>query len=192
MDKEKKKKPEPAPEVPEITENEPTTEAAPEVTNSELEQLRAQLTKTEEENGKLLRHLADYQNRHNEMQAVLRRSQQDIEAKLKFAHEKFAVELLSALDNLERAVDAAKQSGEKNPLIAGVVATQVQIVDVLKRYGITAIPAQGQPFDPNVHQAIQTVPAKEGEESNTVSAVVQNGYMIHDRVLRPAMVVVAQ
>lgn len=173
-------------ETPEFTEA-PMPEAP-----SEVDALRAQLTKLERENGELLRHLADYQNRHKEMQAVLKRGQQEIDGKLKFAHEKFANDLLAALDNLSRAVDVAKQSGEQNPLIAGVVATQLQLGDVLKRHGITPIVAQGAPFDPNVHQAIQTAPAKDGQEPNTVAMVVQSGYMIHDRVLRPAMVVVAQ
>lgn len=159
---------------------------------SELAQLREQVAKLERENGEYLRHLADYQNRHKEMQAVLKRGQQEIDGKLKFAHEKFANDLLAALDNLDRAVQAAKQSGEKSPLVTGVIATQMQIGEVLKRHGITPIAAQGAPFDPNVHQAIQTVPAQEGETANTVSTVVQTGFMIHDRVLRPAMVVVAQ
>jgi molecular chaperone GrpE len=184
MDKEKNRTADATPETPEM----PATPETP----SETDALREQVAKLERENGELLRHLADYQNRHKEMQAVLKRGQQEIESKLKFAHEKFATDLLTALDNLGRAVDAAKQSGEQSPLVAGVLATQLQIGDVLKRHGITPIVAHEQPFDPNVHQAIQTVPASDTAAPNTVAAVVQQGFMIHDRVLRPAMVVVAQ
>jgi molecular chaperone GrpE len=73
-----------------------------------------------------------------------------------------------------------------------VAATQAQIVEVLKRHGIAPIDALGQPFDPNKHQAIQSRPAQKGEEPHTVAQVVQQGFMIHDRVLRPAAVIVAQ
>lgn len=146
----------------------------------------------EKQNDELLRHLAEYQNRHKEMQAAMKRTTQDAEAAKKFAHEKFALDLLTALDNLERAVEAANKAGDKSPLTVGVVATQAQIGEVLKRHGITPIVALNQPFDPNVHQAIQSQPAGPGVAANTVTAVAQQGFMIYDRVMRPAAVVVAQ
>jgi molecular chaperone GrpE len=154
--------------------------------------LRERVAKLEQQNGEFLRHLADFQNRNNEMLQVMRRKDQELEGRLKFAHEKLAVDLLTALDNLDRALDAAKKSGDKSPLTVGVAATQAQILEVLKRHGITPIDALGQPFDPNRHQAIQTRPAGDGYAANTVAQVVQQGYMIHDRVLRPAAVIVAQ
>ncbi len=154
--------------------------------------MEEKLAHFEKQNDELLRHLADYQNRHKEMQAVVKRNTQDAEAGRKFAHEKFALDLLNALDNLERAVDAANKAGDKSPLTVGVVATQAQIGEVLKRHGITPITALNQSFDPNLHQAIQSQPAGPGVAANTVTTVVQQGYMIYDRVMRPAAVVVAQ
>jgi molecular chaperone GrpE len=154
--------------------------------------LREKVAKLEQQNGEFLRHLAEFQNRNNEMLQVMRRKDQELEGRLKYALERFALDLLTALDNLERAVDAAKKVGETGPLTTGVAATQAQILEVLKRYGITPIEALGQPFDPNKHQAIQTRPAGDGVPANTVAQVVQQGFMIHDKVLRPAAVIVAQ
>ena len=92
----------------------------------------------------------------------------------------------------DRAIDAAKKAGDKGPLAVGITVTLGQVMDVLKRFGVTPIEALGQPFDPMKHQAIQVQPAADGEDPNTVKAVVQPGFMLHDRVLRPAAVIVAQ
>ena len=154
--------------------------------------LRERVAKLEQENDEFLRHLAEFQNRNNEMLQVMKRKDQDLDHRLKYAHEKLALDLVTALDNLDRAVDAAKKAGDKGPLAVGVTATYTQILDVLRRYGVTPIDALGQPFDPNKHQAIQTVPAGPGQDPHTVAQVVQPGFMIHDRVLRPAAVIVAQ
>ena len=85
---------------------------------------------------------------------------------------------------------AAKQAGETGPLVQGVAMVQAQLLDVLRRHGITRIEAQGQPFDPNLHQAVMQQPSKE-HPPGTVLQVLEQGYMIHDRVLRPARVVVS-
>ena len=154
--------------------------------------LRERVAQLEQQNDEFLRHLAEFQNRNSEMLQVMRRKDQDLDQKLKYAHEKLALDLLLPLDNLDRAIDAAKKAGDKGPLAVGVMATYAQILEVLKRYGVTPIEALGQSFDPNRHQAIQTQAAAPGQESNTVSQVVQQGFMIHDKVLRPAAVIVAQ
>jgi molecular chaperone GrpE len=154
--------------------------------------LRERVTKLEQQNGDFLRHLAEFQNRNNEMLQVMRRKDQELDQRLKYAHEKLAADLLTALDNLDRALDAATKAGDKSPLTIGVAATQAQILEVLKRHGVTPIEALGQPFDPNKHQAIQSRPAEKGQEPNTVVQVAQQGFMIHDKVLRPAAVIVAQ
>jgi len=171
------------------TDNQPDTDAP---RAGDEAALREKVTKLEQENGEFLRHLAEFQNRNNEMLQVMRRKDQELEGRLKYAHEKLALDLLTALDNLDRAVDAAKKVGETGPLTTGVAATQAQILEVLKRHGISSIEALGQPFDPNRHQAIQSRPAQYGEKPNTVVQVAQQGFMIHDRVLRPAAVIVAQ
>ena len=154
--------------------------------------LRERVAKLERQNDEFLRHLADYQNRNAEMLQVMKRKDQDLDQRLKYAHEKFALDLLTALDNLDRALDAAKKAGDNGPLTQGVMATQAQILESLKRHGITPIEALGQPFDPMKHQAIQTQPVGKGQQPNTVAFVAQKGFMIHDRVLRPAAVIVAQ
>ncbi|MBO0700571.1 MAG: nucleotide exchange factor GrpE [Zavarzinella sp.] len=178
------------PEDTKIKLDSPETAEAP--TADDAAALRERVAKLEQQNDEFLRHLADFQNRNNEMLQVMRRKDQDLEGRLKFAHEKLALDLLTPLDNLERAVDAAKKAGDKGPLAAGVSATYSQILEALKRHGVVPIDALGQPFDPNKHQAIQTVKAGPGQEPNTVAQVVQAGFMIYDKVLRPAAVIVAQ
>src|SRR5580658_7067033 len=115
----------------------------PEPEAAELVSLREQLAKTAAQKDDLLRTLADYENSR-------KRSARDLELERKFAHGKLAGDLLPALDNLDRAVDAAKKVGEKGPLVDGVLATQLQILDILKRHGITVIESQGNPFDPHL------------------------------------------
>jgi molecular chaperone GrpE len=175
--------------MPEETTTTETTDSAP---TEDAAVLQERIAKLEQQNAEFLRHLAEFQNRNNEMLQVMKRKDADLDQRLRYAHEKLALDLLTALDNLERAVDAAKKAGEKGPLAVGVMATHAQILDVLKRYGVTPIDAISQPFDPMKHQAIQTQPAAEGQKTNTVAAVAQQGFMIHDRVLRPAAVIVAQ
>jgi molecular chaperone GrpE len=101
-----------------------------------------------------------------------------------------ALDILPILDNFERAVAAAKQAGESGPLVQGVAMIQAQVLDALKRHGITRIEAQGQPFDPNLHQAVLQQPSAD-QPPNTVLQVLEPGFMIHDRVLRPARVAVS-
>jgi molecular chaperone GrpE len=95
------------------------------------------------------------------------------------------------LDNLERATAAARQAGETGPLVEGVAMVLNQLLDLLRRHGITRIDALGQPFDPNLHQAVMQQPSPD-QPANTVLQVAEHGYLIHDRVLRPASVIVAK
>jgi molecular chaperone GrpE len=173
-----------------------TTTDTPDVSEAgaadDIAALRERVAKLQKQNDEFLRHLAEFQNRNSEMLQVMKRKDQDLDQRLKYAHEKFALDLLTALDNLDRALDAAAKAGETGPLTQGVVATQAQILEALKRHGITPIDALGQPFDPMKHQAIQTVPAGKGQAPNSVAHVAQKGFMIHDRVLRPTAVIVAQ
>src|SRR5262249_7809529 len=119
-----------------------------------------------------------------------KRMQRDQAQERRYAHGPLAGDLLSALDNLDRATAAAKQAGETGPLVQGVAMVQTQFLDVLRRHGITRIEAQGQPFDPNLHQAVMQKPS-DGVPPGTVLQVLEPGYLIHERVLRPASVVVS-
>ena len=103
----------------------------------------------------------------------------------------FVKDLLPVFDNLQRATAAAKQAGEKGPLVQGVAMVQNQFLDLLKRYGITPIDPLGRPYDHNTAEAIAQVPSPD-QPPNTVIQVVELGFMNHDRVLRPAKVVVSQ
>jgi molecular chaperone GrpE len=151
---------------------------------AQVAELQEKLASAEQQRQELLRTLAEYEN-------VRKRANRDLEAERKFACAKFAADLLPALDNLERAVEAARKAGEASTLVQGVQATQTLLLDVLKRYGITPIDAPpGEPFDPSRHQAVSMQPAA-NQPAHSIVQVLQPGFMIHDRVLRPAAVVVA-
>src|SRR5262249_50092645 len=108
----------------------------------------------------------------------------------RFAHGGLALDLLPVIDNFDRATAAAKQAGETGPLVQGVALVQSQLLDLLRRHGITPIEAAGQPFDPNLHQAVMQQPSAE-QPPGTVLQVLEKGFLIHDRVLRPARVIVS-
>ncbi len=152
----------------------------------DLETLRGRAEKAEQERTEfkdlLLRTRADFEN-------YQKRLQRDMAQERKYAPGVLAGDLLPALDNLERATAAARQAGESGPLVQGVVMVEAQILDVLRRHGITRMEALGQAFDPNVHQAVAQQPSD--KPAHTVVQVLEQGYMIHDRVLRPARVIVA-
>jgi molecular chaperone GrpE len=119
-----------------------------------------------------------------------KRVQRDMQQERRYAQTPLAQDLLPALDNLERATAAAEQAKETGPLVQGVAMVQNQLLDLLRRHGVTRIEALGKPFDPNLHQAVMQQPGQ-GKAPGTVLQVLQQGYTIHDRVLRPASVVVA-
>lgn len=157
----------------------PVDTATPETENSSsrLEQLEKQVA-----DYKLL--IADYEN-------ARRRLAQDADRQRKYAQEPLARDLLMGLDNLERAVDAAAKGGDASDLVKGVKATHALFLDVLKRHGVTRVDAApGTPFDPAVHEAVMQQPTNDFAP-NTVVQVVQNGFLLHDRLIRPANVIVA-
>ena len=125
-----------------------------------------------------------------EFENYQKRTQRDLAQERRYWHAGLALDILPILDNFERAVIAAQQAGETGPLVQGVAMIQAQVLDALKRHGITRIEAQGQPFDPNLHQAVMQQPSAD-HPPNTVLQVLEQGFMIHDRVLRPARVAVS-
>ena len=132
-----------------------------------------------------LRAQADAQN-------VKRRAEQDVEKARKFALERFVGELLPVVDNLERALESA--SGDEDvvkPIAEGVQLTLKSFLDALGKHNIEAVDPRGEPFDPNLHQAMSMVENKE-VEPNTVIAVMQKGYTLNGRLVRPAMVMVSK
>ncbi len=124
-----------------------------------------------------------------EFENYKKRAQKDQAEYTKYVHERLLRELLPVLDNLQRALEHAQQSGSTNGLIEGVELTCKQYLEVLSRFGVRPIPSVGLPFDPAVHQAVATV-GSQGQAPNTIVEEYEKGYYLHDRVLRPAVVTV--
>src|ERR1700751_5223641 len=141
-----------------------------------------------EQKDQLLRALAETEN-------VRRRAQREREDASKYAVAGFAKDLLSAADNLRRALDSLPEAEVKDErtrsLLAGVAATERELLSVFERHGIRRIDPKGDPFDHNFHQPIFEA-EREDQPSGTVVEVLQPGYVLHDRLLRPAMVGVAK
>lgn len=128
-----------------------------------------------------------------EMQNVRRRAERDVENAHKFALDKFSADLLPVIDSLERALDAAEsmESDSVKAMKDGVELTLKMFLDTLAKHGIEPLDPVGQPFDPEFHQAMSMVPNPE-MEPNSVMAVMQKGYSLRGRLVRPAMVVVSK
>jgi len=137
----------------------------------------------------LLRALAEIEN-------MRRRGERDREETAKYAITGFAREILSVADNLRRALEnipAEVRAVDEslNTLAVGVEATERELMAIFERFGVRRIDPTGQPFDPNFHQAIAEVPGT-GKPAGTVVETMRPAYVIHDRLLRPAMVMVAK
>lgn len=134
-------------------------------------------------NDKYLRHAAEFDN-------YKRLAQRDQREQIKFGNEQLLKELLPTVDNLERAIKAAKTDGSNDSLIQGVDLTLKQLLTVLGRFGVQAIETVGKPFDPSAHQAVASVSSNNVPAQHVVEEF-QRGYRLHDRILRAAMVTVS-
>ena len=179
---------EPTPQEP-LLGNEPAVETTPEAVADRApdtvpsleEQLRQAELKAAEHHDAWLRAKAETEN-------VRRRAQEDIVKAHKFAVEKFAGELLAVKDSLEAALANKEQTVES--LHSGVELTLKQLGSAFEKSGLAELNPVGEKFDPNKHQAIGMVDSE--QEPNTVVSVLQKGYLIADRILRPALVMVAK
>ena len=122
---------------------------------------------------------------------VQRRADQEVEKARKFALERFCGDLLSVVDNLERALESSGDEQGSAALAEGVELTRKGFMDVLAKYGVETIDPQGEPFDPETAQAMSMVEQPD-VEPNSVVAVMQKGYLLNGRLLRPAMVMVSK
>ena len=147
-----------------------------------------------DELAKALEEVAQYKEAalraHADAQNVRRRAEQDVEKAHKFGLEKFAKSIVNVADNLERALASAPDTGEEDPVREGVELTLKDLLETLARFEVKVVDPHGEPFNPELHQAMTMVPNPE-MEPNTVMDVVQKGYTLHGRLLRPAMVVVS-
>lgn len=147
-----------------------------------------------DELAKALEEVAQYKEAalraHADAQNVRRRAEQDVEKAHKFGIEKFAKSIVSVADNLERALTSTPATGEEDLVREGVELTLKDLLETLARFEVKVVDPHGEPFNPELHQAMTMVPNPE-LEPNTVMDVVQKGYTLQGRLLRPAMVVVS-
>jgi molecular chaperone GrpE len=169
------------PEAEAETGREPEAEAAEEAAEAApaLEELQA---KADENWNRYLRAAAEVEN-------VRKRAIRDVENARKFALENFSRELLAVKDSLEMGIDAA-ESADAASLREGSEATLKLLAGTLERFGITEIDPQGEPFDPELHEAMTMQPSADVEPGSVVT-VIQKGYALNERLLRPARVIVA-
>ncbi|MBT8151276.1 MAG: nucleotide exchange factor GrpE [Gammaproteobacteria bacterium] len=158
----------------------------------ETEKLQQELTEAKEQT---LRAAAEMQN-------VRKRAERDVENAHKYGQEKMISALLPVLDNLDRALEAAKKTeadGDSSaqegsaftPIIEGVELTRKSALDALKQFSVDVLEPYGEPFDPQFHEAM-TMIESDTAEPNSVIDVLQKGYSLHGRLLRAAMVVIAK
>jgi molecular chaperone GrpE len=134
-------------------------------------------------NDRLLRLQAEMQNLRN-------RTSREIADERRYAALPILRDLLPVLDNINRAIEAAEKANEADNLLEGFRLVRQQLITTLTNHGAELIDALGQPFDPNFHQAILHQPSNDAPAS-TVTMVTQQGYKLHDRVVRPAQVIVS-
>jgi molecular chaperone GrpE len=152
--------------------------------DSGAEQKLAALEKEKKENwDRYLRAAADLEN-------LRKRQKREIEDAKFEAKGKVLKEMLPVVDNLERAIEHATQQAGTNPIVEGVQLVLRQFMTAFERLDVVAIEAGGQPFDPNLHEAISQM--ESDQPPGTVVQVLQRGYRSGDRLLRPALVVVAK
>jgi molecular chaperone GrpE len=172
-----------------LDEQEAQAEAAEVSPEEEIAGLYAELEAAKQtikdQQDSVLRAAADVEN-------MRRRAAQDVEKAHKFALEKFANELLPVIDNLERAIEFSDKENEAlKPVIEGISMTHKSFVDAVAKFGVEIVNPQGQPFNPELHQAMAMQPSND-VSPNTVLAVMQKGFTLNGRLLRPAMVMVSK
>ena len=151
-----------------------------------VQELEAQLAETaKKEQDLLLRTRAEIDN-------IRRRTEQDVEKAHKFALEKFSKDILNTIDNLERALATPANTEDETvkALFDGVELTLKELLATVARFGVEPVGVVGEVFNPDLHQAISMQPM-EGFETNQITTVLQKGYLLNGRVIRPAMVMVA-
>lgn len=156
---------------------------------AEIERLRAELeaaqAKADDYWDRLMRTEADKEN-------VRKRAERDVDSARRYALEKFATELLAVRDSLELGYEAAnRDDADVDKLREGTELTLKMLTQAMEKFSIEEIDPAGEKFDPELHQAMSMQEA-EGHEANTVVSVIQKGYRLNDRLLRPALVMVAK
>lgn len=157
--------------------------------DTELDQLKAEVAALTQKN----KDLEDkYLRSEAEIQNAQRRYSKERANLVKYESQRLGKDILASVDNLERALQVKADDEASSQLKKGIEMTLEGLVRALKDNGIEEIKADGEKFDPTLHQAVQSVPAENDDQKDYVVQVLQKGYVYKDRTLRPAMVVVAQ
>lgn len=154
--------------------------------SDELSKLKAELEALKEKNKELEN---NYFKAYADTENIRKRNQFELDQSKKYRIQSFAVDLLPALDNLERAL--ASLDDQDSLIAKGIQMTYTQLIESLKKEGVEEIQALNQTFDPNLHQALLSEPV-DGVEANRVVEVLQKGYILKDRLLRPSLVKVSE
>ncbi|MFS8962602.1 nucleotide exchange factor GrpE [Lactobacillus delbrueckii] len=164
-------------------------EEADKPADAELDQLKAEVAALTQKN----KDLEDkYLRSEAEIQNAQRRYSKERANLVKYESQRLGKDILASVDNLERALQVKADDEASSQLKKGIEMTLEGLVRALKDNGIEEIKADGEKFDPTLHQAVQSVPAENNDQKGHVVQVLQKGYVYKDRTLRPAMVVVAQ
>ena len=147
----------------------------------ELDRVKAE---SEERSDRMLRTIADYENSK-------KRAEREKAEFFKYAVEGVIKDIIPVVDNIERGIESAKASKDFDSLNEGIQLIHKQLDELLKKRGVTVIQAQGEPFDPNLHEAVMHIESDDVPE-NAVIEEFQRGYLLHDRVIRPSMVSVSR
>jgi molecular chaperone GrpE len=172
----------------EINDKEPSadSESEPKPEQDDLKaELKAAQDKAEDHYDRLLRLSAEFDN-------YKKRTSREMTDVVRYANEKLLKDLLIVVDNLERAISSADQDNPTDSsLVEGIHLTLNEVLKILQQYNVQPVKALGESFDPAIHQAMMQQEV-ENEPANTVVQEMQKGYRIHERLLRPAMVVVSK
>ena len=166
--------------------------ATPSLKPTYVEELEQKLA---EKDKQLQDAIARYRGASNEFEESRLRLRREIGKDIERARREVLAELLDVVDNLDRAIDAAKSSSAPDrvdTLLQGVEMVRQQFLAKLEGFGVKRVESQGQRFDPSLHEAVSAVPASTPEQDDTIVGVIRHGYRIGDDVLRPASVAVAK
>ena len=172
-----------------VDEAESESEAAPSAEKfarmkEELDSAKTKNAEFEERSDRMLRTIADYENSK-------KRAEREKAEFFKYAVEGVIKDLILVVDSIERGIESAKESRDFDSLNEGIQLIHKQLGELLKKRDVTVIKAQGEPFDPNLHEAVMHIESEDVEE-NAVIEEFQRGYLLHDRVIRPSMVSVSK
>jgi molecular chaperone GrpE len=154
-----------------------------------VEELERQLADKDKQ---VQEYIAKYRQASSEFEEARLRLRREISKDVERARREVLAEILEVLDNLDRAVDAAGRAQSVDSVIQGIDLVRRQFLSKLEGLGVTRIDASGQPFDPQLHEAVTTIPASSPEQDGLVVGVVRHGYRVGTDVLRPATVAVAK